>query len=255
MIWEYIVKITYMSDIHLEFGILDISKIECGDILILAGDISIHEEITREVELQWFAELKKKFLHILYIAGNHEFYGGDILETRDKIDQHLVDCRFIHLQDKSITFDNITFHGATLWTNFNMGNPLNMIEAKYGMNDFMLISSDNYSKKLTPEYVYEEHKKSMAILEENVKEGDVIFTHHAPSFNSISVKYKNDKLTSAFASDYSRFIIDKKPSFWIHGHVHHNNDYKIGQTNILSNPRGYVNEKNEKFDINKHFIL
>ena len=35
---------------------------------------------------------------------------------------------------------------------------------------------------------------------------------------------------------------------WIHGHTHFNVDYKIGQTRVVTNQRGYVDTPNETFD-------
>jgi len=33
---------------------------------------------------------------------------------------------------------------------------------------------------------------------------------------------------------------DYCPDFWIHGHVHESHEYRIGQTTVSCNPRGYV---------------
>ena len=45
-------------------------------------------------------------------------------------------------------------------------------------------------------------------------------------------------------------IEEKKPALWIHGHAHNSVDYTIGETRILSNPRGYSNRLNRNFDDN-----
>ncbi len=35
---------------------------------------------------------------------------------------------------------------------------------------------------------------------------------------------------------------------WVHGHIHHSQDYRIGSTRILSNPRAYIDDPNPSFD-------
>lgn len=33
------------------------------------------------------------------------------------------------------------------------------------------------------------------------------------------------------------------PTLWVHGHVHHRNDYMVGDTRVVSNARGYPGEE------------
>jgi Icc-related predicted phosphoesterase len=89
-------------------------------------------------------------------------------------------------------------------------------------------------------------------LQENVKEGDIVVTHMAPSFLSVHEKYKNDmNINGSYASDLSELILDTKPELWFHGHMHDSFDYTIGNTRILCNPRGYVGEElNAAFEYN-----
>ena len=66
-------------------------------------------------------------------------------------------------------------------------------------------------------------------------------SHHSPSYLSISEKYKNDhEMNGGYHSDLSRFILNN-PNIvlWTHGHTHDVLDYKIGETRIICNPRGY----------------
>ncbi len=35
---------------------------------------------------------------------------------------------------------------------------------------------------------------------------------------------------------------------WVHGHIHKQSDYKIKDTRIICNPRGYPDEPNPHFD-------
>lgn len=38
----------------------------------------------------------------------------------------------------------------------------------------------------------------------------------------------------------SKLIRELDPLLWIHGHTHHNVDYRIGPTRVLTNQRGYA---------------
>lgn len=79
---------------------------------------------------------------------------------------------------------------------------------------------------------------------------NVVITHHAPSIKSIPEKFRNDILSSAYASNLEDFIIEYKPNYWIHGHIHEPIEYKIGNTTVLCNPCGYINESFNGHDKN-----
>lgn len=70
----------------------------------------------------------------------------------------------------------------------------------------------------------------------------VVVTHHAPHPGSIAPRYQRDLLTGAFASDCEDLILAGQPTLWIHGHMHHSADYRIGATRVLCNPHGYGRE-------------
>ena len=78
----------------------------------------------------------------------------------------------------------------------------------------------------------------------------VVVTHHSPSFQSIPEHYRGNDLNVAYASPLDAMIEAMKPDYWIHGHIHDTQDYNIGHTNILANPRGYApDELNPEFDL------
>jgi Icc-related predicted phosphoesterase len=49
-------------------------------------------------------------------------------------------------------------------------------------------------------------------------------------------------VNGAYASDLSELILDTQPAVWFHGHVHNSFDYLVGDTIVLCNPRGYVDQ-------------
>ncbi len=223
-----------MSDLHLEFTKYDMDDPDVhGDVLVLAGDITIKNRVA------WINNQATRFRHIIYVLGNHEFYRGDLYRTVEKTRDALFSN--VHLlQNESVTLNGKTFHGGTLWTDFENGNPLKMHLVGGALNDFKLIRMNKYSLRFRPEDALREHKQTKAFLAENVKPGDVVVTHHAPSWMSIATHFKNDLYNSGFASDLSDLILETRPSVWIHGHLHNASDYQIGDTTVLCNPRGYV---------------
>jgi hypothetical protein len=61
---------------------------------------------------------------------------------------------------------------------------------------------------------------------------------------------KKEIISCAYASHLDSFIEEHEPLLWIHGHIHHSQDYLIGRTRIVSNPRAYIDDPNPAFDPN-----
>ena len=237
-------QINFISDLHLEFGPLEIEP-EAGDVLVLAGDIDIKGRV------DWINTIASKFNHVIYVLGNHEFYNGTMDSIYRKTREGLVDN--VHLlENESITIAGVTFHGATLWSDFLNGNPMSYLQCGRAINDYRLIRAGDGKHRFKPQIAHSLHNISKVFLQENVKEGDVVVTHMAPSLLSIHEKYKNDmNINGSYASDLSELILDTKPELWFHGHVHTSFDYTVGNTRILCNPRGYVGEElNSEFEPN-----
>ena len=78
-------------------------------------------------------------------------------------------------------------------------------------------------------------------LSNHRKEGQsaVVITHHLPSQRSVDECYKGNILNGAYANDLDYRIEHYMPDVWIHGHTHTSLDYKLGETRVLCNPRGY----------------
>ena len=237
-------KINFISDLHLEFGPLEIEP-EAGDVLVLAGDIDI------KARVNWINDIASKFHHVIYVLGNHEFYHGAMNNVYKETRENLVDN--VHLlENESIIIDDVTFHGATLWSDFLNGNPMSYLQCDKAINDYRLIRAAAGQHKFKPWLAHSLHDISKMFLQENVKKGDVVVTHHGPTFESISKEYRGDTLNGAFASDLSHLIMAINPVLWFHGHLHNSSDYMVANTRVLCNPRGYVgHETNPNFDVHK----
>jgi predicted phosphodiesterase len=237
-------KALILSDLHLELEKEDtfrLRKIEGVEFLILAGDIGRYNS-----HLEFIKDATSKYT-VIYVLGNHEFYGNTIHDVVDYWENvNLPNFHF--LNNNCVILKNIRFIGSTLWTNYFNENPLVMNDAfSSGMRDYERIKSSIYhGYNINPNEILEIFKSSFSYLQKTVSmffDGNtVVITHHAPSMKSIAKKFlKNEffKDNYLFASHLDDFIKNNKIDFWIHGHVHSPFDYMIGKTRVVCNPRGY----------------
>jgi predicted phosphodiesterase len=247
-------KIRWMSDIHLEFGWMEIiSQDEDKDtVLILAGDIGLVHDVHRFGELgRFLAGASKQFRAVIYVLGNHEHYKHSYVLThqriRDTINDRNLDNVFV-LERETKIIDDVAFVGATLWTNYD-NNPVNQTLAMRAMYDHKLISTgmqdDPYAMAFSPQHARDDFELSKAYVFEQTKQQKaagnkvVVIVHHGVSEQSVHARFKGDPYNSCFVSELFEDILDAKPDVVVHGHVHNAFDYMIGDTRILVNPRGY----------------
>jgi predicted phosphodiesterase len=96
----------------------------------------------------------------------------------------------------------------------------------------------------TPEDSVEDHKRMLGYIDIITQDPGsyIVVGHHAPSSQSIAERFKHDTLMNgAFKSELHDFI-EARPQIkvWIHGHMHNNSNYWVGETRVVCNPRGYV---------------
>ncbi|MEO0414908.1 MAG: hypothetical protein AAF226_08150 [Verrucomicrobiota bacterium] len=121
------------------------------------------------------------------------------------------------------------------------------------MNDYKRIrNSDRGYKKLRAIDTKSIHTRSVAaltdFLEANDTQKTIVVTHHAPSILSLPERRRGEPISCAYASALDDLILRHQPPLWIHGHIHHSNDYHIGNTRILANPQAYPDEPNPNFN-------
>lgn len=54
---------------------------------------------------------------------------------------------------------------------------------------------------------------------------------------------RSDLISGAYASHLDELVKGSGATLWVQGHTHHAVDYSLGDTRVLSNPRGYAGEE------------
>lgn len=241
------------SDLHMirAFELSEEFYSDPGDVLILAGDIAPYYYF--DTLKPFFERISDTWKRILFIPGNHEFYGEKYFEALTLI-RNFFKTQFGNIfciEGREDDIDDIHFIGSTMWSDMINNNPIVKLNCKSGLNDYNFISFDSPGeplKKITPDDTVELFRNSLHFLKESLnsyKGGDVvIITHHAPSFKSVSEVFKGDPLNGAFVSNLE-YLIWGNPhiKLWVHGHTHSTSDYNIGNCRIVCNPRGYSSER------------
>lgn len=171
-----------------------------------------------------------------YVLGNHEFYKTNINEQHQSIRTTTNYYKnFVKDMDKIVLLDNdthktdegIRIAGCTMWSN----------PSEYVFNKLADKYAVDYNDYLN------EHKKSVDFLE-NLKDVDMIITHHCPNPSLVNEKYANSPLNSGFYTDLSK-VYNKFNGTWIYGHTHSPSDSVIGNVRFVCNPHGYPNQNKE----------
>jgi Icc-related predicted phosphoesterase len=241
-------RLQVFSDLHIEFEPF-VPPVTGADIVILAGDIHVGKK-----GIHW-AQLNFPDRPVIYILGNHEYYGRAFPKHVDDLKELSAGTNIHILENDRLEIDGIIFLGCTLWTDFQLfGEPkIAGYNATQSMTDYRKIRVSPQYRKLRSVDTATIHAKSLRWLQAEVvkckAEGNklAIVTHHAPSQRSLPAAYQEDILSAAYASHLDDFVAESGAALWVHGHIHAQQDYTIGNTRIICNPRGYPDEPNEGF--------
>jgi Icc-related predicted phosphoesterase len=251
-------KVSYCSDLHLNFGKIVLENKDNADVLILAGDIVEIGHFT-DYHQKFLDDVAAKFKHVIYVMGNHEHWHGDIAKNTDILRSKLASN--IHLLDGDyVDIDDVRFVGGTLWTDMNKSDPVAIMSANRCMNDYQYIKNSDKmvgfwgtdhagNRKRLERVAHLSVEDTIEIHQKHLKKFDefssghskvVVVSHHAPTTMSIDSKYVGSTLNSAYVSDLSEFILDRPQiKKFVHGHIHSKMEYNVGSCTVLCNPRGY----------------
>ena len=247
-------RINVLSDLHLGLGSIERPRND-ADVVVLAGDLARPREAAA-----WASGFGKP---VLYVLGNHEFYGSSIDGTVNEF-RRLVDGTHVRLlDDDQVVIGGVRFLGTTLWTDFKLLGEGPEQAAAIGMatrllRDFSRVrtreaAADVFSPRDSAA-LFERHAAWLdASLDEPHDGPTVVVTHHAPSRRSIHPRFADSLLNPCFVSDAERLMGAGRAQLWIHGHTHDSFDYLVNGTRVVCNPRGYAKDgvnENLSFDPN-----
>jgi predicted phosphodiesterase len=224
------------------------------DVRVVAGDL-----IPRaERGVKWLRE-RVTDRPIIYVVGNHEFYGADEFRTVEKAKAAAAGTSIHVLQCETVRIDDVTFAGATTWTDFYLfgDQPRAMTVAAERMNDFRKIRTARYERRFRPHHAYARHVAARLFLESEMRKPRsgklVVVSHHAPhpgpTLEPSDPPKPDEILNAAYRSDLTALMRPtsdddgrgtlKPADLWIYGHTHESEDTVIGATRVVSNAKGY----------------
>jgi predicted phosphodiesterase len=234
-------RIRVLSDLHCEFEAYSPPP-TAADVVVLAGDI---HHATKG--LDWAAG-RFPGQTVVYVAGNHEYYGESLPELTQRLQAHAAELGIAFLENAVITVGGVHFLGCTLWTDMQLfdRNPWVVDAVKAGLVDYRAIRVGPSYRRLRPADTIGWHRESVAWLRDALADMTgtaVVVTHHAPSARSLRPGYETDWVSAGFASHLDELVRDGGAALWVHGHTHHAVDYCVGRTRVVSNPLGYRDEQ------------
>ena len=196
-------KVLCVSDLHLEFSSLEIKNTDNIDVLVLAGDIIVASDtectpanercdldrhavkpISHQRYIEFFEQVASEFPVVLYVAGNHEHYHGNLFKTKELLKTFLVNIpNVFFLNNEVFKYKDVVFFGGTMWTDCNKGDPLTMHAIVGLMNDFVIIRNDRagYRKIKAHDLMKEfsDFKQTLKFFCEENKDSKIfVISHH-----------------------------------------------------------------------------
>lgn len=242
------IQLNYISDTHLE-GLFDkrghlekeiLSRcykplFACNrqpgvgeNILLIAGDF------TESRKFHYFAHFLAEVVSengydaILYVPGNHEYYGDSLQHAADRIRRAAEEAGlgkvFRLVDNETASFDGgrVRIHGTVFWYGLLPGDEYIL---KWRLNDYRRIRcyEDGNYRRLQCADILSRHKEALNFLESALSAAgdgeDILFTHHPPSlrFGTAEPGYGTALPARWFLPDDG---CGRKIKAAVHGHSH-----------------------------------
>lgn len=233
-------RLQIVSDLHLSQAPCELPDVG-ADLLVVPGDVE-----RPQAAMAW---ARAQVLPVVFVAGNHEYYGSSLAATDRTLRDLARDSRVTVLDCGEWRYGGVRFLGATLWTDFRLdGDGIvcerAMAAAAAFSRDFSRIYVDDARTALLAPSdcvaLFARHVAwLMARLDEPFAGETVVITHFAPSRRSVAARYAGSPVNAGFVSALDALVRRSGAALWVHGHTHDSFDYRIGRTRVICNPRGY----------------
>lgn len=126
------------SDLHTEFSACTIANLPALDVLVLAGDIGNLLSVSHFLGTIRNAAPE---LPVLYVLGNHEYYGLEFAKAKQQYRQLCDRYRVTLLDNEGVQIDDVLFVGSTLWSDFSLAGQadISMLWARNKIPDYRKI--------------------------------------------------------------------------------------------------------------------
>ena len=243
------VSLRIASDLHLErrcpqdataSAMIPPDERDSASVLVLAGDIS-----NNQAQLTSFLEdCKPRFAHVVFVPGNHEFYGSDHVSWYMNFDSSGLHGAFgSGVECHEIA--GVRFVCGTLWGDGGQSAADRGVVSQM-IADFRCIRGWTLDAMASLNRVHKDEISS--ILATPFRGPTVVVTHHLPSRELCHPRFAS-ALSGGFASDCDALMKGPHaPVLWIHGHTHDTIDRQLHDTRVVCNPAGYPEERDSPYN-------
>jgi hypothetical protein len=254
-------RIQLMSDLHLEvhphFRPRPAPE---AQVLVLAGDIGSYQSGSLlagdDFGLERFSPRHGWPVPVLYVPGNHEYDNLDFDETHARLRAACERLGITWLEREVLEMNGVRFIGTTLWADFDAlvtdedrAEPerkqwTKKREKAYRAANYYL---DKMAGTRHGELLLAPQWRELALECEAWLRGalaapfegtTVVVTHFAPSLRSADPRYGLTPGTAGFCNSMDELF--PLAQWWLHGHLHCQQDYVAGGCRVLANTLGYA---------------
>lgn len=230
-------KLLVTSDLHVDFKRSSRSRLSFSaaanvDAIVIAGDVANRTDAVASYMREVTSSTNKP---VYWVGGNHDFWDHD--HTKHNVTSLSQEKHTIESSQNVFStvpgFMNRTIieaHGerilgCTLW--YHTPGKQNWSDHHYVL-DWWNIET--------------EALQDIEFLKQNLRKGDIVFTHMLPSYSLVDPKYVGSPDNKYYVSDVHNLILRREPKLWVCGHTHTRSLKMIGETLCVVNPRGYPTE-------------
>lgn len=232
-----------LSDLHLEFWkgkeeeFWETFPETSARVCLCAGDLT-SLGLPDSIVHKHFSRLIQHFEKVIYVPGNHDYYGSSTSEIPirlARLEEYLNPNLKVLRSGCSYTYNGQRFIGDTMW-----------FPDTPGVHIYKRMINDGYQIKNLLPWAFEQSNAFMAFIKEEIREDDIVITHHIPSDIDTAICWKGSPTQSYFLNvDCHRYLLNPnnvRPKAWIYGHTHDYHKFNIGNTQVICNPAGYPTE-------------
>ena len=264
-----------MSDLHLE-GHPDCYPRPApgADLLVLAGDIGSYQRGSRlqgeDFGLARFSPREGWPVPVLYVPGNHEYDARDFDETHARLRETCERLGITWLEREEHVIGDVRFVGTTLWADFDAlvrqpDAPEPTLQQVLKLRHKAFRAANFYVQKAEAmrggqPWMAEGWREQALVCEAWLRAAlarpfdgiTVVVTHFAPSLRSADPRYGVTPATAGFCNSLDDLL--PLADYWLHGHLHCQQDYVAGGCRVLANTLGYA-RKGEQEGFREDFTL